>query len=473
VKHLIAKFRRRHALLFVIPGGSGGFPSLNVELYRDCRPFRDSIEGTAAVARELLGWDAAAAFRGEKEAPASPELERRNELVHHGLTRIALIDQWSADGIVPDGALGVSLGEVIAPYAIGAISREECARLVTVVSHSVTAKPSTHRTYLIAADGEDVLRLCRTAPAPVDFLGPSSPWLSLVLCRESDAELIRNWFGNAVVKEAPSGWPYHTPNMYWNVEWSRAALGRGVALSPIQRPIYSPAVGALLPADTRFDAQCIQWMMTGPSHFANAVSAALADGFDTFVQFAARPMYVLADVVKTAQAEGRRVRQFHAFDAKARTRLRGMRRRPIAPRGWTAPDLPAISFDGTHAASPDPGTERLAERLLQPLVDRKPFDVVASLADPIADTIRIDRDEDRDELRRVVATSVLVMLRDDSVRRRVTENPELLPAIAGENRTALAALRTLLRLAPDFTPFQPPDTVNLGNGEVLQLMIAR
>jgi acyl transferase domain-containing protein len=469
LKRLLAKFQRRHAVLFVIPGGSGGFPSLNVELYRDHRAFRDSVECTAAIARELLGWDPSAAFRGATEAATTPELERRNELVHHGLTRIALIDQWIAEGIVPDGAIGVSLGEVIAPYAAGAISREACARLMTVVAHSITEKPSAHRTYVVEADAERTRRLCRTAPARVDFLGPSSPKLSLVLCSESDAEVIRKWFGDAIVKEAPSGWPYHTPNMHWNVEWSRAALGSGVALRAEHRPIYSSAVGALLPADTQFDAQCIQWMMTGPSHFANAVSAAFADGFDTCVQFAARPMYVLADVMKTAEAEGRRVRQFHAFDAKARATVRAMKRDRVTPRGWTSPPLSAISWTETRTELRDPETERLAERLLQPLVQRKPFDVVSALADPIADVVAVDRDE----LRRALVSSVLLMLRDTSVRQRVTESPELLHAIAGENPIGVAALRTLLRIAPDFCVFQPLNTVNLMKGEVLQLMIAR
>ena len=452
MKSLITRFRARHALLFVIPGGSGGFPTINVDLYRDHRAFRESIDCAGAIVEEMLGWNAAAAFRGEKKAAATPEIERRNELIHHGLTRIALIDQWRADGIEPDGAIGVSLGEVIAPYAVGAHTREECARLLTAVAYGVTERPSAHRTYVIAADAETASGRCRTAPAPVDFLGASSPTLSLVLCRESDADVIRSWFGDAVVKEAPSGWPYHTPNLSWNVEWTRAALGCGIAMRPVRRPIYSPAVGGVLPADTRFDTQCIRWMMTGPSHFSNAVSAALTDGFDTFVQVAARPMYVLADVVKTAEAEGRRVRQFHAFDAKARARLRGMKRRPITPRGWTTPEVPATSFNETHDAE----IERLAERLLQPLVERKPFDVVSSLADPIADAIAVDRDE----LRHIIATSVLLMLRDDAVRRRVTEHPEHLHA----------ALRTLLRVAPDFVPFQPIHTVNT---EVLQLMIAR
>jgi hypothetical protein len=210
-------------------------------------------------------------------------------------------------------------------------------------------------------------------------------------------------------------------------------------------------------------------MMTGPSHFANAVSAALTDGFDTFVQVTAKPMHVFADVVESAEAEGRRVRQFHAFDAKARARLRGMKRRPIIPNGVrqlaAALDC-GSSLPTSRAGARDLETERLSERLLQPLVDRKPFDVVSALADPIADAIAVDRAE----LRRVVAMSVLQMLHDDAVRRRVTEQPEQLHALAGKNETAIAALRTLLRLAPDFTPFQPIHTVN---NEMLQLMIAR
>jgi len=449
----------RRALLFVIPGGSGGFPSINVDLYRDHPPFRESIERAGAVVEAMLGWSAAAAFRGEREAPATPEVERRNELVHHGLTRIALIDQWRADGIVPDGAIGVSLGEVLAPYAIGAISREDCTRLVAVVAQAVTEPPAAYRTYVVEADGEQARFLCRTAPVPVDFLGSSSPALALVLCRERDAQVVRSWFGGTVVKEAASGWPYHTPNMYWNREWAQEALGSGVVLDPVERPIYSPAVGALLPAGTRFDAQCAQWMMTGPSHFADAVSAALSDGFDTFVQVAARPMHVLADVVKTAEAGGRRVRQFHAFDAKARARVRGMRRRRIVPRGWTPPALPAVPSPGSLPVGRESEVERLAERLLLPLVEGKPFDVVSALADPIADAIPVDRDE----LRHVVASSVLRMLRDAAVRQRALNDSALLHP----------ALRPLLRLVPAFTAFQPLDTVNLTHGHVVQLMITR
>ena len=466
--NLRAAFGERHALLFVIPGGAGGFPSANVDLYRGDRAFRDSIDATAPIVADMLGWDAAGAYRAEHEAPVGVEVARRNELVHHGLTRIALIDQWRSDGITPDGAIGVSLGEVIAPYAVGAISREDCTRLVTVVAQAVTEPPSAWSTYIVEADREEALRLCRTAPVAIHFLGMSSTALALVACRESHGGAAREWFGGAVVKEAPSGWPYHTPEMFWHTAWVEGHLGGGAACGIVERPIYSPAVGALLPPGSVYDAQCIQWMMTGPSHFAEAVSAALEDGFDTFVQVSAKPMHVLADVLKTAETKGRRVRQFHAFDPKARARLRGMRRRRIAPRTWTPTVLAPTQWSGSRSAR-QPGVERLAERFLQPLVAGKPFDVAAALADPIADAVTIDRDA----LRRAVTSSVLLMLRDDAVRRRVTDDPDLLEALAGNDVIASAALRVLLRVAPDFRTFQPLDTVRLGAGDVVQLMIVR
>ena len=466
---LAARLGERHALLFVIPGGSGGFPSVNLDLYRRDRAFRESIEAAGAVVETMLGWNAVAAFRGEPERPATPEVARRNELVHHGLTRIALIDQWTADGIVPDGAIGVSLGEVIAPYAVGAISREDCARLVTVVAQALMEPPFAYRTYVVEAAREHARRLCRTAPVPIDFLGTSSPKLALVLCAESAADAARAWFGDGVVKEAPSGWPYHTPSMYWNADWATGQLGSGATAHHGARPIYSPAVGGLLPPGTRFDARCARWMMTGPSYFAEAVSAALADGFDTFVQVTARPMHVLADVIKTAEAKGRQVRQLYAFEPKARSKVRGMRRFRIPPSGRIRSAPPPAPSTGSDVGLAGFDTEALAELLLRPLTDGKPFDVVSALADPLADTAAVDGDA----LRRVLASAVLQLLRDGPLRQRVREDPELLLALAGQDRVACAALRALLRCVPDFTVFQPLETVTAAPGAVLQLMIAR
>jgi acyl transferase domain-containing protein len=463
LKAAAAPLGKRRALLFMIPGGAGGFAPINIDLYRDSPAFRQSIDAAAAIVADMLGWDAAAAFRGEPAPTDARALARRNELIHLGLTRIAFIDQWAADGVVPDGALGVSLGEVIAPYAVGAISHEECVRLVTITAQAVMDAPGAYRIFLVKADHDGACRLCRKAPVPLHFLGSSSPTLALLLCREADAEAARFLLAGAVTREAPSGWPYHTPDMSWDNAWVRQALAEPIAIRDVGRPIYSPAVGALLPAGTRIDALYLRWMMTGPSHFAEAASAALGDGFDTFVQVAARPLDLLADVRDTAAAAGFIARQFHAFDASARRQLRRTRRRIVVPRGWAAPPSPAPA-----SAVNERDVETVTETLLRPLLAGKPLDVVMGLADPIADAFQLPPET----LARAVASSMQRMLNDEGLRRSVAQDPRRLLALADNEPAAAVAVRTLLRRVPDFTAFQPPETVNLGAGSIVQLMIA-
>jgi hypothetical protein len=63
------------------------------------------------------------------------------------------------------------------------------------------------------------------------------------------------------------------------------------------------------------------------------------------------------------------------------------------------------------------------------------------------------------------------MLNDEGLRRSVAQDPRRLLALA-DNDAAAAVVRTLLRRVPDFSAFQPPETVNLGAGSIVQLMIA-
>jgi hypothetical protein len=491
VKRLLSQLHRRsdrrsHLVLFVVPGGSGGFAPINLELYRDLPAFRESIDSSSAIIEGVLGWNPAAAFRGTLDRSATVEIERRNEIVHHGMARIALIDAWRSEGITPDGAVGVSLGEVVAPYAVGAITRDECARLVAVVSEGVNGPVTGQRVYVIAASPGQARRLCFEAPVPVDFLGASTPGLSLLIASESETEVVREHLGERIVKEAPSGWRYHTPDMYFRQEWAGAQLGDGIVTGATERPIYSSAIGGPLPAGTRLDARTIHWMMGSPSHFAEAVSAALGDGFDVAVQIAAVPLFIFADVGKTAEAEQHEVQQFQSIESQARRAVRAMRRGAMP--GWSAappakPELDADWWNEVRRQSVDPTTAAVCERLLEPLVARKPFDIVAAFADRLADACGVGLEMTR----RLLTSSVLAMLQDDGLRRHVIDGMEKAGAIdEGVDRpsvvqddasrtsmVAISALKTMLRLAPDFAVFQPLIAVHRVHGEILQLVIAR
>ena len=95
-----------------------------------------------AVVDDVLGWNAAAHFRGIDEPPGSPTLARRNDIIRLGLLQLAQVDLWRAEDIVPEGVVSVSLGEMVAPYAAGAISRADCARILAVVAHAISRTPT-------------------------------------------------------------------------------------------------------------------------------------------------------------------------------------------------------------------------------------------------------------------------------------------------------------------------------------------
>lgn len=479
--------RRRHALLFALPAASGGFAPASVELYRERDAFRESIEATGAVVDNVLGSSPVELFRGRGQRHPTPQLARRSDIVQHGMAQIALVDQWREDGVIPDAILGVSGGEFVAPYAAGAISREDCARIVAVIAHAISRNSSPHMLHLLALDADAAIRLCRSAPFRLDFLGTTNFTISMVLSSDSDRDKVRDLCGPALLKKFPVAWRYHTTTIDFDDVWAKEQL-LDIASRPAERPIYSAAAGGLLDRNVRFDAQYFRWMVTSPARFARAAAAAFDDGFDAVVQIAPHLRKVTVDLPGTVEAAGRGARLIHAADPSARGELRAMRRRLVVPHAALVPSLPHIdesSWAEVSEAPRDRAVEQLSERLLQPLLEGEPFDVVAALVDPLADTLELNRDE----LNRLVVTSILMLLRDDRVRERLTDHAERIGVVVDANlraaggpspevtpatrAAAIATLRTLLHLAPELVAFQPLDTVLLFDGKIQQLMISR
>ncbi len=93
-KRMAGRVRERivpheHRLMFAFPGSAGAWPGMGRELYRHEPVFREAIDAAGAVVEEVLGWPAAATFRGEDDASTTPELERRNEIIHLGKVQLA------------------------------------------------------------------------------------------------------------------------------------------------------------------------------------------------------------------------------------------------------------------------------------------------------------------------------------------------------------------------------------------------
>lgn len=325
---------RECSLLFAVNGGSGAWPGMGRALYRDEPTFRESIEATGAVAEAMLGWSGALRFRGEDDEADTVKTERRNDIVRLGMLQIALIDLWREAGVRPGGVLCVSLGEMVAPYAAEALSRDDTARVVAAVAHSVARTPSPNRMFIVRADRAEARRLLRGAPATAWYLGSNGSDRSVLLCAETDAGAIEDFLGERVARTIESGWKYHTPALEPDRQWLREAMS-GVRSNRAACPIYSSAAGRALPSDQQFDADYYAWMTSHPFHYREALAAAIRDGFDTALTIGAQRS-VVHDIGALAGPESGAVRIIDSMRRgeeeqawrEARAALRRLRIRP-------------------------------------------------------------------------------------------------------------------------------------------------
>ncbi len=309
---------QKHRLLFAFTGGSAAWPGMGRSLYRDNAIFRHAIDAAGAVVVDVLGWDAAARYRGEQDAPTTLELERRNEVIHLGMLQLAQVDLWRDAGVRPGGVLSVSLGEMVAPYAAGALSREDCARVLAAVSHAISRTPSDERMFIVETDRDSARRMARVAPAPLDYLGSMTQNRSVVLCRGRDVETIRRFLADVLVRELETDWNYHTPLLDVDRGWLHEQL-RHVQTRPPACPIYSSAAGGAIPGGAPFDAQFFSWMVSRPFRYSDALTAALHDGFDAIVNLGPQPANNNF-ILDTARALGAEVRLIDTMRANEEQR---------------------------------------------------------------------------------------------------------------------------------------------------------
>ena len=300
-------------LLFALAGGSAAWPEMGRALYRENEVFRDSIATTGAVVEQVLGWDAVSHFRGRDDSRTTTELERRNEIIHLGMLQIAQVDQWREAGFRPGGVLAVSLGEMIAPYAAGALSRDDCARVLCSVSHAISRRAGDERMFIVRSDRAGAQRLVRSAPASLHYIGSPGFTAAVLLARGGDAPAIRDFLGDALMREVATEWNYHTPALDVDRAWLEQQLAGVRTLTPFC-PIYSSVAGGRVPTNAPFDAQFFAWMVSRPFLYADALSAALREGFETVVTLGPQPSNN-GFIIHTARSFGRDVRLIDTMHA--------------------------------------------------------------------------------------------------------------------------------------------------------------
>ncbi|MEW6742821.1 MAG: SDR family NAD(P)-dependent oxidoreductase [Planctomycetota bacterium] len=130
--------------VFMFPGQGSQHVGMARGLYQRFGLFRDEVDRCASILEPLLGLDLRKnLFATEAECRESAERLRQTALAQVALFVVeqALARLWMSWGVMPDAAIGHSIGEYVAASLAGVFSLEDALRLVALRGRLMQAQP--------------------------------------------------------------------------------------------------------------------------------------------------------------------------------------------------------------------------------------------------------------------------------------------------------------------------------------------
>ncbi len=278
----------RRAIVFVCSGQGSQWAGMGRNLLRAEPVFRAAVEECEKWLRPLTTWSLTAELtapversRLDETAVAQPALFA----VQVGIARL-----WQAWGLAPDALIGHSVGEVTAAYLAGSLSLAEAVEVVY------------HRGRLMqAAAGEGGMASVELpAERMSDLLSAYQGELTIGAINDPDstvvsgdaaalADLLVRLRGEGIAcRELRVGYAFHSARMNPAGRELSQALGT-LTPGPSRLPIYSTVSGNLV-GDQRFDADYWVRNVRETVRFADAMNAAISDGYRVFLEIGAHPV---------------------------------------------------------------------------------------------------------------------------------------------------------------------------------------
>ncbi|MFI6351049.1 beta-ketoacyl synthase N-terminal-like domain-containing protein, partial [Streptomyces sp. NPDC050560] len=284
--------------VFVFPGQGAQWVGMAVELLRDSPVFAEAMRECDRLVGELAGWSVL-------EALGDGGLLGRVDVVQPVLfaVMVGLARVWESWGVVPDGVVGHSQGEIAAACVAGALSLEDAVRVVVLRSKvlrglagrgemwSLAAPRAWAEQALVEGGWSDRVSVATVnGPAAVVVAGDGGALAEVAARCEADGVRARR---------IPVDYASHS----FHVEEIRDELLEVLGeISPLpgRVPVFSTVEGGWVESDS-LTAEYWYRNLREPVGFHEAITALAADGFGTFVECSAHP--VLTAAVEDSLAE--------------------------------------------------------------------------------------------------------------------------------------------------------------------------
>ncbi|HSI40011.1 MAG TPA: type I polyketide synthase [Xanthobacteraceae bacterium] len=295
----VARAGDKRKLAFVVPGQGAQYAGMARALLRDAPAFRTALERCEAAAAPYIDWSIIEQITAE---PGTPAFKMdRIDVIQPVLVALAIAyaELMRAAGIVPDAAVGHSMGEVGAAYVAGVLDIDRAMQIIcrrSALMRSMSGKGAMALVELSLTDARARIAGLEHALAVGASNGPRSSVLSgdpdamkrVLAGLEQDGVFCR------LIKVDVAS---HSPHMAGPAADLANELA-GMVPGDGRIPVYSTVLGKAAPGAT-FDATYWARNLREPVLFADAVRALAADGVTSFVELGPHPV-LLPSVQQTA-----------------------------------------------------------------------------------------------------------------------------------------------------------------------------
>ena len=387
--------------VWVFSGYGSHWPGMAARLLRDDPVFAAALDTVAALVEQQSGLDVLEAI----EEGIELEGVHDNQLATF-CVQVALASAWRSQGVEPAAVVGQSMGEIAAAVVSGGLSLRDGVRVMV------------ERTRLLAtvdAAGAGAMAVVDLAPEEVERRLADRPGLSIAVhasprqCTVAGPVAAVDRLVTDLADEGLDAWPVpgsvagHSPAVDGILDELRDAL---VSVRPRRAGVrmYS-TVADDTTGPTRLDADYWVANVRRPVRFREAVTAAIEDGHQVFVEVSPHPV-AQRSVRATADGLGvdavvlhslrRRTDDTVTFHANVlELRLRTMERLPAPAErpAWT--DLPRTSWRherhwfGEAAVVRSTATEDVRPSLRDEVVALTPTEARARLRDWLTDQVAL------------------------------------------------------------------------------------
>ncbi len=292
-------------LAFVFSGNGAQFAGMGRAALRANAAFRAAVEGVDELLRPELGWSVTERIERGVDGAELARADIAQPLLF--AIQIGIVRALRDAGIVAQGHVGHSVGEIAAAWAAGALQLTEAARVVIARSRNQQRTHGTGRMAVLSLGGTEARNLLAETGSAAEIAALNAAHSVTVSGTRTEIERLAAEARSRGLWCRPLDldFAFHSPLMEPVRDELLASLV-GMSSRPPKARLVSTVTGAAVENDP-LDAEHWWRNIRNPVRFAEATAALAEEGYRIFVEIGPSPILqsYLMDGLRAAEAEGR------------------------------------------------------------------------------------------------------------------------------------------------------------------------